>query len=275
MDSVYLENFTAICIGVFLFSCFLSAQTYTPPFEPSERLRAYMDKVEEESGRRISFARQDSLGISGMKIAFALHATDIRVDYSSDLEWDSPSIEQSMAHEITHGLLIYARGYCKVRTTSSAAQEEVENLSILMSMIDDIAVNKLISEEGFAAFSPVYLGVVRRETETALAGQDYYQQFAHNPSYKSKFMVFRYISAWAFLQYFESDAETTNILESFLHAFEHAYPAEFEMAMEVKQVIEEYNIFEADGHERIVRELLALWELNHVTVLECPTSLAG
>ena len=133
------------------------------------------------------------------------------------------------------------------------------------SMIDDIAVHKLLTEEGFPLFPSTYLNTVKQETEAALNKRsNLYPSITGDPSYLNHFMVLRYILAWSFLEYFDLDKHTKETLLAFLSTFRNSYDEEYKNALEIKRIIKHHDIFTAVGHREIMKKILKIWKFDHL-----------
>ena len=86
-------------------------------------------------------------------------------------------------------------------------------------MIEDIVVNKIVQDEGFAALAPRYLDIVKKEIAAALEGKDYYAKYAYSPVFKNRFMVFRFILAWGCMRYHNLKPAALKTLGRFLKQF--------------------------------------------------------
>lgn len=232
-------------------------------FEPSETLGAYIDKVQAETSRPVSIrVVPPGRFAPGITAQTGKDPDCILVEISPGLQGDQ--LEQSIAHEITHGLLTYgSKNYCSLNPKQRLNQVGAESLSALQTMIEDIVVNKLIQEEGFSPYAFDYLNEVKRETTSARKGRDYYSQFK-DTQIKHRFMVFRYIMAWGYLEYFDLDPHARRTLVKFLKAFESSYPDQHKMAVQIRQAIAKNDIFTAEGYEAALRECLSLWKLDHL-----------
>src|SRR5688572_14395087 len=108
----------------------------------SKKLIDFMAKVEEETGRKISIQTTNQLGLSGMAAYFTEDPIFILVYISPSLLQEN-ELEQTIAHEITHGLLTYSKKYCKPKPKHQLTQLESDSINILLTMIEDIVVNKI------------------------------------------------------------------------------------------------------------------------------------
>jgi hypothetical protein len=226
------------------------------------QLEAYIKWVSQETGREIVINVSQDLGVQGMQAAIRDHPTHIHVLVSPDLAGER--FEQSIAHEVTHGLLAHARNYCRFApSTRPLTPFEADSASLLLTMIEDIVVNKILYDNDFHPFASGYLDTVEQETRSARKGRDYYSQF-ENPLFKDRFMVFRYIMAWGFLQYFPLDRHSRKVLRRFERGFANAYPSQYDMSNQMKEIILRHDIFLAEGHGRAIKEALEAWGLGEL-----------
>ena len=227
----------------------------------SDKLQAYIAKIEKETRRQVLIQAVQNVGLSGMTARFSEHPTNILIEVVQAFQHDE-QIEQSIAHEVTHGLLAYAKGYCLIEYKHTLTKLESDSIGILATMIEDIVVNKIIQENGFLPFTSIYLETVKKETKALRKNQDYYQQF-QNP-FKDRFMVFRYIMAWGFLKYYDLDESSRKIIARFENDFRLSRPKQYKDAYQIKEILLQHNIFTAEGYCQAISESLKLWELNNL-----------
>ncbi len=231
--------------------------------ELSERLQRYIKKVEEETGRRVLIERSGDLGLSGMASGFVEDPENILVRISTELS--GLNLEHSVAHEITHGLLRYKRGFPRVAPRRPLSEKEAVSVGILCSMLEDIAVSKITSDEGFSLFSHNYIETVQKEEADVKNGR--YFSSVGSADLREKLMLSRYITAWGFVQHFNPDIRSKEVLERFLGSFEDNYPEESRMAGRIKDIIGKNDIFSPKGYHEIIRRCLKLWGLYDLVEL--------
>lgn len=236
--------------------------------KPSKKLANYLGKITNETGRQIIIEEKNDFGLAGMTAAFLFHPSHIIVRIAPGSQITDPGVERSIAHEVTHGLLIYKKGYCQCVYKRRASDKENKNVSLLVTMIDDIVVNKIIHEEGFSPFGSKYLPMVKEETKAAPEGRDYYNRFSDDLVFKDRFMVFRYIMAWGFLQYFPLEPSVRKQIRKFIKSFQKSYPKQYEMANQIKELILQNDIFTPEGHRNTMERILNLWGLEDLVKLE-------
>jgi hypothetical protein len=231
--------------------------------ELSKKLQEYIQKVEEETGRPVLIERSGDLGLSGMSSGFVEDPDNILVRISTEL--DGPKLEHSVAHEITHGLLRYKRGFPRVTPRRPLREKEAISVGILCSMLEDIAVNKITRDEGFSLFSHNYIEMVEKEESDVIKGR--YFSSIDASDLREKLMVSRYMTSWAFVEYFDLDIRSKEVLERFLRSFESHYPEESQEAGLIKDIIRENDIFSPKGYHEIISRCLKLWGLYNLVEL--------
>lgn len=233
----------------------------------SAELSKYLNKVQIETGRKIEFRPTTNLGIPGMTFAFKLDPSCIPIMYKEGTDLGNPEHEHSIAHEATHGYLLYKLGYSYPIPKHKPARNG--HVSLLFTMIDDIVVNKIIQKEGFPPFDPVYLTMVERETKAARKGSDrLYGEFSHDPLFKDRFMAFRYILAWGSVNYCDLEPYARRTINKYLKAFQKSFAKQFTMADQIREVILQHDIFTVHGHRKTVEAVARLWHLDDLFELQ-------
>jgi len=226
-----------------------------------------LERISRETGREIRVEKGLSTRIGGIKAAFEPDRKYIIIKIRDDIEEDDVNIQESIIHEAIHGLLYYGKGYCFPESRFPPTYMERESVNILISMVDDIVVNKIMQDEGVSPIGNVYLGMVKKETKAAEGSTDIYENVSYDPIVKSRFMVYRFVMAWGYLEYYKVTRKERKILERFLESFEDAYPDEFKMARDIVEVLSQNDDFTSDGHHKAMMEILRLWELDNLIVL--------
>jgi len=200
----------------------------------------------------------------GLKAAFVPDPRSIKIILDPGIELRTNYAEYSIAHELTHGLLAYAMGYAQLTPKRMVTAKEQKHLNLASVLLQDVVVNRILQTEGFAPFSPIYLGTVQQETKIANARRIYhYPDFTNDEEGRDRWMVVRYIIAWGLVEYCELDQKPRDLLAAYLSAFENAYPKQFNMAEQIKSLIKANDIFDAQGYRKAMAGILDLWKLNH------------
>jgi len=231
----------------------------------STKLSTYMREIEYETSRQIVIENTVNSELSGELAGFRLDGNIhvlINLDYLASNTVTDQDVERTIAHESTHGLLLYGRGYCHPSVFGrELTEEEHYKAQWVFNMVDDIVVNKIIQVKGFPPFSPVYLQEVEKEINAANEGIDIHNQISNEFLLKDTFMVMRYITAWGFLEYFKLEQEVRGIITIFLQSFQKSYPEQYQTAEQVKNIILRNDISTSDGQCNAIKEILDLFGL--------------
>lgn len=197
----------------------------------SEKLSKYIRYIELETGRSIQFQVDKSLSISQAPFGFRTHPSFILVVFAGGINLEEPKHEHSIAHEATHGYLLYKLGYSQFVLKENVNEKIKRHIGLLFTMIDDIAANKILQINGFPPFSPKYLDTIRSEIKVARKLKpNFYSRYTDDNLFTERTMVHRYIMAWGFIKYFELDTYSLRIIKKFLKIFQISYPSQFLMA---------------------------------------------
>ena len=233
-----------------------------PTFQLSTKLKNYLEKINEETGKEIKILESPQLGIKGMWAGYRYHPDFIIIIIRSGIEKTNEAIERSIAHEATHGYILFKKKYCRAEFNQKISENEKKDIQLIFTMIDDIVVNKIISENGFDPYGKEYLDVVRKEIDSMIAGVDIYRQFSKDLLFDDLLMISRYIVAWGFLEYFELNKEDFETLKKYLDVFKNTYPLQYDIAYKIDQIIIKNDIFSSEGHCKIMTKILKLLEFD-------------
>ena len=252
----------------------------TSTYARSKKLAMYLERIRDKTKREIviELAKPENLDwLSGVPSVFLFDPDRILVLINSKTVISIQQlyllpveeiIEELIAHEATHGLLIHGMGFCRNVVENSASDSARKQISILFSMVQDIRVNKILQEESYSPLGGVYLYRVMDEIESMWKGEDYYDNYSYDPLLKDRNMVWHYIMAWAYLKYFDLEFIDRTTIEKFTRIFENKYPKQFEMASQARTIILQNDILSAEGHNNAMKELVKLWELEDLVRLE-------
>ncbi len=228
----------------------------------SVKLRDYLKRIETETGKEVKILESPYLGLKGMWAGFRYHPDFIIVIIRSDVQKTNETLERSIAHEATHGYILFKKQYCRGEFPESTEDSDKKDIQMIFTMVDDIVVNKIISENGFTPFGVEYLNVVQREIDSMLAGVDFYRQFSDDILFDDLLMITRYIIAWGFIEYFELSGSEHEILKKFLDVFKDTYPLQYGIASQIKQIIRSNDIFTSSGHCKAMIDILNLLKFD-------------
>lgn len=227
--------------------------------EISEKLNAYIEKIEKETGRPVSIQMVQDVGLRGMKAEFEIDPEYIRIKMVQNIETEK--FEQSIAHEITHGFLAYKKKYCQLEYVQEPNAIEEMSISIIATMIEDIVVNKIIQEEKFQPYPYDYLDKIQNDTKKIHKSKGRFPQLHQDPVLNDRIMILRYIGAWGFLKYFNLDSFSRRVISKFIKCFKKSYPKQYEAAEQIEEIILENNIFTSEGYYKAIKRCLGLWNL--------------
>lgn len=229
-----------------------------PSFKFSDKLTSYLKKVEAETGKEIKILESPHLGLKGMWAGYRYHPEFIIVIIRSGIEKTNEALERSIAHEVTHGYILFKMHYCRADFNHPISENERRDIQMIFTMVDDIVVNKIIVKSGFNPYGIEYLNMVKKEIDSMIAGIDLYRQFSNDLLFDDLLMITRYIIAWGFLEYFNLPDEDKEILKKYINVFKDTYPLQYDYANRIKNIILQNNIFTSKGHCNAMIEILKL-----------------
>jgi hypothetical protein len=219
--------------------------------------------IEEETGLPVKILTSPDLGLTGARAAFNYHPHYTVVVLNSSEPRLSEDMERSVAHEATHGYILHKLGYCRAAFSDKTSEDVKKKANVLFSLVEDLAVNRIIQENGFPPFGSEYLAMLKKEIEVANAGETegekFYRQFTPDLELEDIIMVSRYILAWGFLRYYPLPLKVRYILQKFLEVYSKAYPHHYPHAARVKEIILQNDVFTAQGECRAMQEIMNLW----------------
>ncbi len=229
----------------------------------SDKLESYLRSVEAETTRPVQIEKVLHVGLSGMNFAFIPDAAVIRIQIVLPYNGTIEDFEHSIAHEATHGLLVYGRGYCLVEPARRLTSVEAFLMSTIGTMIDDVVVNRIISQAGFAPLASVYIGMARKETRAALqCDKGLYKHTCPDKETVERFMEYRYVFAWSAVRYLPLDLADKNVLVKFQKTFTRSYKDIATKAQRIRSLFEKYDVFTPSGHAALTEKVLTIWGLK-------------
>lgn len=234
-----------------------------------KQLESYLKKIEFETSRPIKIIESRDLGIKGMLSAYRYDPELIVVIIKAGVPRFEMDMLRSIAHEATHGYLIFKGGYCRPEFHENVGDHLIKVVRLLFTMLDDIVVNKIIQDNGFPPFGSEYIPSVIRETRAALNQENIYENFSSDKIFDQILMITRLVLAWAFLEYFKLDYSQEQPLKNFINAYKNNFPQEYQLALKIIQIISKHNIFNSRGHSKAIMEILNLWGWGGILELRC------
>ena len=244
----------------------------------SEKLKGYIKKVEEETGRPALIKSVQDVGLNGMSAMFVLDPKYIRVEiveklfYNSKGEIDQGGFEHVIAHEVTHGFLAYKKKYYQFYIAPKCNKLEDNSIRLICSIIEDLEVDNILHENNFQLLPKRYINRIKGEIKDLSKGKDCYENYNKYPlALKDRFVVYRYMLSWGTLKYFNPREIDKKIIYKFLKIFQKSYPKQYEEAEQIIKIIPEKSIFTREGQYKTIKKCLALWNLaNLVEIYTAP-----
>ncbi len=231
-------------------------------FKLSTKLKNYIEKIEVETDKEVKILESPHLGLKGMWAGYRYHPDFIIVIIRSGVQKTNEALERSIAHEATHGYILFKKKYCRAEFIPEISANEKKDIQMIFTMVDDVVVNKIISENGFHPFGAEYLDVVSRETDSMISGVDIYRRFSDDLLFDDVLMITRFIIAWGFLEYFELEDETNDTLKKYIHVFKDTYPLQYEVASKIVKIIQGNDIFSSEGHYKTMNKILNILKFD-------------
>lgn len=237
-----------------------------PPFNFSLKLKEFLGKIQDETGREIIFRENTNLGIKGITAAYQYHPQKLIIILNPEYPRAREDVERSIAHEAVHGYILYRLGFCRSKYDEGVPGDCRRDVQIVFTMVEDLVVNKVIMDNGFPPFGHEYLPTLREEIRVAREGEEvgeaFYHQFTDNPHREVLLMISRYVIAWGFLKYYALKEEEIELIREFTMVFKKFYPDYYEYAVEVVNIIEQRDIFKSDDECEAIHEILKLFKMD-------------
>jgi len=238
----------------------------------SEKVKEYIKKVEEETGREVLIKSVQNVGMPGTCERFIVDCNSKNIyveiielcycDEKGNLKQEQEEIDRSITHEVTHGLLAYKEKYCQFQYIRKPIEDDLLNsISILFTMIEDIVVNKRIDKNNFKPISQFYIDGVKEATKYMEKGKDIFKRLNDSPIIKRSFMIWSYIQPWGYLNYPYSYKIDKKPLHKFLKIFQQSYLKQYQEAKKIQEIIVKSDIFTRVAFDKTIRECLDLWNL--------------
>jgi hypothetical protein len=222
----------------------------------------FLEWIKTETSKPINIEISDDIGAS-MAAAYTTSPDEIKIKLSRQCLLNERLIDHSVCHEAVHGLLEHKQGYYYPHVIESLTIEERNLCSLVMTMINDIVVNKILADNGFSPFSTAYIRQVRREIKAINDNNDIYKEHLKiGTTFYNKFKIFRYIMAWGFLKFYKLNEEEGEIISRYIKHFKRYLHEYVDEVTEITRLIEKNDIFTAEGNRFVIEELIRKWGLS-------------
>lgn len=239
------------------------------PFDigkPSRILAKYISEVEEVTGLPASISPfADATAEDEFKAVLNLGPSInlIDIEYRPPLPLGHKTIEKLIAHEMTHALLIYGKKYPLVAAEKKVPTRLVQLAANVQNFIDDVIVDKMISERGFPTTTPELLHSYFSNClllELAESLGQVFDPYQDDPVGTEIRFVGDYIYAWALPRYVALEPQAQDIYGRFRRLFRGLMKVEFAKCERVCELILQNDIFSEPGRTNVVLGALDLWE---------------
>ena len=228
----------------------------------SEKVKAYIEKVEKETGCNVSIKNSSKEG-ARVKIDCEHKYIRVLINEEEFKKESEEEIDYTIIHEVTHGFLAFKKEYCLIESVS-CGPEEGYAIFCLQTMIEDIVVDKIIHEKNYILYSfTTYLDNVKKNMKVIRdkGKGGYFCEKYNDLKHKSK-MILTYILAWGYLTYSNSDKIDKKTLSEYLKIFQKLCPKHYEEAKIIKEIILKNDIFTSEGYNKTIKECSELWNLK-------------
>ena len=234
---------------------------------PSQRLREYIQEVEEITARSVNiFPYPDATPDDDIQASLELGPTitEVRIYFRPLLPISDPITEKSVAHELTHALMVYAQGYQIPCAPVDVPTYSVQTATEIVDLIDDIIVDVTIQNLGFLIDAPDHLSALEKDVFTLETAQSRKQidPFEPDPVRAEIKLVKMYVYSWALSRFITMKPETHDLHRRIVRRFPEIMTEEFSKAREIKKSINSNDIFTLDGRTAIVIASMALWPID-------------
>lgn len=245
----------------------------------SEKLKEYIKKVEEETGRPVLIKSVQNVGLGGISLAFIsdpeckrIQVEIVERDFFDQKKEkiDRGDIEWAIAHEISHGFLCYKKKHYQFEFKSVFLLSKLEENSVrlLFTMIEEALADKIMYENNFQPLPKGYIDNLKGAIKMMQDGKDSYKNYDEYPLiFKNRFMVFTFIIAWGHLKYINLNGIEKKTIHKFLKMFQKSCPKQYEEAKNVEEIMLENDISTTEGFNKAIKKCLDLWKLTDLVRL--------
>ena len=175
-----------------------------------------------------------------------------------------PITEKSVAHELTHALMIYGQGYQIPCAPKEVSTYSVQTATEIVDMIDDVIVNTIIHRRGFVIDAPEQMKAVEYNLklfELARNGNQI-EPYETDPIRAEINAVTMFVHAWALPKYAKLRPQAYQVYKKIVKLFPQIMKTEFRKAQAIKRDFMANDIFTLQGRTQVVISALALWPID-------------
>ncbi|MHA1758489.1 MAG: hypothetical protein ACTSVV_17115, partial [Promethearchaeota archaeon] len=169
--------------------------------------------------------------------------------------------ERTFAHEATHSYLQLNLGYLSfIPIKKVTRQTEIEIVHVT-TLTEDIVVNKIIQEHGFAPLSSNYINHLIDTIDKIKKKNSYNNDIS--PKNRIKIFIC-YMTAWLNLKYLSLDHSENKFLKDYLIELKKFYPKIEEKFDTLLKSFSEFDVFTKKGHSQILKRVLDFFNFSNL-----------
>jgi hypothetical protein len=234
---------------------------------PSQRLSDYIHEVEISTKRPVIYspypnATQNDDIHAALEIGPTISAVIIHFRPLRPLS--DPITEKSVAHELTHALMVYAWGYPIPCAPPEVPEYSVQTAAEIVDLIDDVIVDTMIHKRGFSIDTPEQMKALENNLAVMEAADNRSQinPYEKDPVRAEIHFVSLFIHTWALPRYVKLQPQAFNLFRRFANRFPKVLKSEFSKAGAIKKSFQANDIFTLDGRTQSVISALSLWPVD-------------
>ncbi len=245
---------------------------------PSARLFSYIQDVENATKRTVTIAPYPG----------AKQTDDIRAEIKIGPDMSKVIIffrphrsisdlitEKSVAHELTHALMVYAQGYQLPCAPDDVSTYDVLTAANIVDMVDDVIVDVILHRRGFVIDLPEQTKSAENNLRVLEVATNHQQiePYERDPIRAEINFVSLFIYAWALPKYVNLQPRAKEVYRKIVCRFPQIMKNEFKKAQIIQKSIEKNDIFTIQGRTNAGLDALSLWPINEKIYL-APLSIA-
>jgi hypothetical protein len=235
--------------------------TNLTPYEFSDKLTAYLGKVERATGREAIISM--GTGHPAAKAELRRESPFILdIHIAQHVRMSPAEFERLVAHKAAYGLLFFARGYPSWKA-GELSGFEIFRLNTLSSAILDTVADVEAFKAGFGIDEEM-IPAAKRVLKAVRQGEDIFREDMP-PEMRTLGIVQTALKPWSLYIHLKALPEKETI-GSFLRAMEKAYPREWEIIRHCRAAILANDIFTPEGYAAAFRSVLGVFGIEGVEV---------
>jgi hypothetical protein len=234
---------------------------------PSPRLLSYMQDVESATMKAVTIAPypdatpNDNIGAS---LELGPDISKIMIQFRPLRPISDPITEKSVAHELTHALMIYAQGYQIPCAPKDVSTYSVQTAAEIVDMVDDVIVDSIIHRRGFVIDAPEQMKSAERNLRVfeLATNRNQIDPYEPDPIRAEVNSVSMFIHAWALPRYVKLRPQAYEVYKKLVRRFPQIMKTEFKKAQALKKTFIMNDIFTLQGRTQVAISALELWPID-------------